>query len=131
MVSGRTSTLSKAAEIAGYRSAQAYHWSQDDPDFKVALELADEILADSIEQKLIDSPNFIPQMFLLKAIRPKYRDNYRTFETNSKLEELLTRLRDLRTPTVTVDDKPALEPAKPIFPTVVGEIISEKKAEEE
>ncbi len=115
---GTATTLSDAATMAGVRPANVWHWNETDPDFQSMLKLTDEVVADRIEKDIQTSKNPILMMFLLKKIRPEYRDNYRTYEVSGKLTELLEKLRELACPkqlppSVTVEaiEIPAPKPA--------------------
>lgn len=92
---GTAQTISDAARQCGLKPVNVWHWGRTDPDFKDALYAAQEVLADTLERKLTDSHNFIPWMFLLKKIRPEYKDNYRFDGTSSKMQEILEELSKL------------------------------------
>ena len=90
--SGDATTISEAARSINVEPHKVYTWGRSDPDFREAVTAAREVVADDIEKRLQNHPNFIPLMFLLKAYRPEFRENYRYGGTDSKLEEILGEL---------------------------------------
>jgi len=93
--SGEANTLAGAARLAGLNPLRVHAWSNSDPDFQQMAYLAREVRADKLEEKLETCGNFIAWMFLLKAQRPQYRDNYRRPQEDSKAQELLGKLLEL------------------------------------
>jgi len=94
MQRGMAKTIADAARIAGFEPHLVYKWAFDDKDFLQMMKLTREIVADDLESKLQRHGNFIPLMFLLKAYRPMFRDNYKIDIGTDKMEELLSELRE-------------------------------------
>lgn len=89
---GEIFTLTAAAQALGISAATVQYWANRDEEFAESVKLAKEVLADQLEVKLAAHSNFIPQMFMLKGIRPWYRDNYKVPPTTSEAKELLQQL---------------------------------------
>ena len=90
-------TLSQAADKLGIYKTQVYHWVTRDEEFAAQLHQIEQIQADDWVQALQDNelkmPQVIALMFLIKKIRPEYRDSYRRVEVvdpdfNRTLQEL-------------------------------------------
>jgi len=93
--SEEVTTVSEAARILKLNPAKVHNWASNDKDFQEMIKLTREVIADDIEKRLRDSKHFIPQMFLLKAYRPMFRENYKLDLGSSKMEELLMELKKL------------------------------------
>ena len=98
LTSGSARTIAGAARICGIKPIQAHNWAQHDKEFHEAIEMAGQVLADDLEDELRNNANFIPKMFLLKKLRPSYRDSYKFEFTTEPLEKLLKELKDLKKP---------------------------------
>ena len=98
LCTGQARTYTEAAEKLGVTPAKVHAWALWDKDFQEALHLAKEIVADKLETKLTDHANFIPQMMILKGLRPIYRDNYKIDLQDSRTKELLEELRAVIVP---------------------------------
>ncbi len=105
LTDGQARTLSSAATMAGLPASRVHHWAREDKDFEEAINLAREIVADKIEDYLIDNKNPIVQIFLLKGYRPMFRENFKIDIRNPKLEELLLELKAIGASSVTKEDK--------------------------
>ncbi len=91
---GQARTISEAARLINIDPVKVYFWGESDPDFRDAVKSIRQVIADELEDKLNESKNFIPWMFLLKAYRPEYKDKY-VFDTNSgNMEKLLNEIRE-------------------------------------
>ncbi len=88
-------TLTQAAELVGVPKLKLHSWAKRDKEWAAQIRVSREIFADRLEERLTNINNFIPMMFLLKKIRPDYRDNARTVETSGNLERLIQDLVDV------------------------------------
>jgi hypothetical protein len=100
------STVTQAARKLGINPTQIHTWILNDANFRAAIKMINEVLADANEQYLQSSKNIVAHIFLLKGRRPEFRDNYRVDVQNTKLEELLTQLNkiSIEKPIVTVEE---------------------------
>jgi len=89
---GECFTVTQVARKIGLPPTRLYQWGRDDRDFRDLLRIALEIKADDLEEELSKHANFIPKMMILKGLRPKYRDSYRTMPEDNKMKELLEEL---------------------------------------
>ncbi len=112
-------TLADAAHSCGILATTAYKWRQDDENFRSALELIKEVLADANEAYLQSSKNVVAHIFLLKGRRREFKDNYKEGETNTKLEKLLEELKKTASATkeAAIDVKPT-EKSDEIMPAI-------------
>ncbi|XUX01219.1 MAG: helix-turn-helix domain-containing protein [Dehalogenimonas sp.] len=94
--SGAAINLTEAARQLGVNPQRAQDWKKSDEEFAQAVTDSQQILADNLESRLSKIENFIPMMFLLKKIRPEYRDNYRQTQIDPKFMEFLTKLAQIR-----------------------------------
>lgn len=91
--------LTQAAERLGVSPMTLYALRDKYPDWANQLKAAEQIIADRIEEALDHSKNVVGQIFRLKKLRPEYRDSYKIDVTTTKLEQMLTDLKKLGTPT--------------------------------
>ena len=91
-------TATDAAEFLGVPPYKVYAWLSGDKDFKRAVNLARQVVADRLEKTLARWNNPIPLMMLLKGYRPMYRDTYHDTENSSQLADLVDELKKLQTP---------------------------------
>jgi len=92
LTKGEAKTISEAARQLEISPQRVYSWGKSDPDFREAVSATREVVADELEERLRSHGNFIPLMFLLKAYRPEFRENYRFDGVNSKMDEILAEL---------------------------------------
>lgn len=95
---GIAETLSDAARRLAIRPSQAHNWLATDDNFRKLYNQAREVLADRLERELLSSDNVIAKIFLLKGLRPQYRDNFHVDITDNRTRELLDELRRLGNP---------------------------------
>lgn len=91
--SGQCDNLTDAANLVELPPILVHSWATYDKDFGAFVRLAREVVADQLEHKLTKHENFIPNMMILKGIRPMYRDNFKVDLDSSKLEELLAEIK--------------------------------------
>ncbi len=96
----RVRTLSEAADCLHISKLLLFSWRRSDPVWAARLNEAENIFADELEAQLLDvelkMPQIIARMFLLKKIRPNYRDTYRDGGgTSPEFTELMEGIRDL------------------------------------
>ena len=92
--SGQVNNLTDAAHLCELPPILVHSWARWDKDFSEFVNIAKEVVADKLEAKLTEHENFIPNMMILKGLRPKYRDNFKIDLNSSKLEELLTEIKN-------------------------------------
>ena len=116
--SGEVENLSQAAARVGCSKVRAYHWKQDDRDWKDALVLCDEIIADDYEQRLMQPEQKYAQVFatifMLNGLRPdKYKKDHKMVAVDPKVEILLNKLAEAKdkmdAPVVSEVEKPQAE----------------------
>ena len=90
-------TLSEAARKLGISKYKAFKMKRGDPEFAEELKIAFELVADRIEEELLNPKNLTEEkmagvtarIFLLNGLRPnKYKGTKLTIE-NPRLEQLL------------------------------------------
>ena len=94
----KATTIRSAAILLHIPPVRAHHWAKDDKDFGEMIRMVREVRADLLEEELAVDPNVIAKIFLLKGLRPMYRDSYKVELTNENLENLLKELRDSTKP---------------------------------
>jgi hypothetical protein len=91
--------LSQAADMLGISRLRLYQWKRRDSEWADLLNLADELIADDLEQRIANVktvPECTSLIFRLKALRPdKYRDNYKFDVRDSRVLEHLAELKKL------------------------------------
>ena len=92
--------VTDAARQLNVNPARVYGWFKADPVWKALIAATDDVKADSLEKKLTESKNVIAFMFLLKKIRPEYRENYHIDVTADPMRKLLEELKNAGTPVV-------------------------------
>ncbi len=97
---GRARTLSEAADALKLSKVMLFGWRKLDPVWASLLDEVEGVFADELEAQLLDvelkMPQIIARMFLLKKIRPRYRDTYRDGGgTSPEFTELMEGIRDL------------------------------------
>jgi transposase-like protein len=100
---GEAKTLTEAAEAVGISPSLAHQWAKKDEEFRELLGVTKQVLGDRIERELIDSPNVVAKIFLLKGYKPEFRDNAKVIVTDSRITELLEELKKAGQPTITVE----------------------------
>jgi len=93
--SGEAFTLSEAANQIGIMPVRAYSWSKYDPDFREMIALARQVRADRLEMELTNSNNIVAKIFILKGLRPEFRENYKVEVSDTRFVDLLEELRRL------------------------------------
>jgi len=89
-------TLTDAARYLELSPSRIRGWMKADEEFAVRVAVALEVIPDKLERKLLASPNIIAQIFMLKGLRHKYKDNYRMEVTaDDKTKEVLQKLLEL------------------------------------
>lgn len=80
-------TISDAAKTLGLSPSQVYLWNTTDEDFKGRCGHAEEVLADEVQKRLLEVSTeqrnmayVTANVFLLKGLRPKYKDSWRIVE---------------------------------------------------
>ncbi len=102
----KANTPSKAAKILNISPSMVHAWMIDDKVFNQAVILTKEVVADWIEEDIIEGGAATSKINVLKGIRPEYRDNYNINIRNPKLEELLAELK-------TIGQKSSVKPPEP------------------
>ena len=131
---GVAETLADAARKAGVSPSEAWSWASTDEKFMRRYQQAREVVADRIEAELLQSNNVIAQIFMLKGLRPQYRDNYKLTVTDDRTKAILEELRRLAKeqepaplpePTPPTDDSSATSP----WPLVIESAVPTPKPE--
>jgi len=102
LCTGGHPTLRSAARVVempdgstGIAATTLHNWKALDKNFAAEVKLAKEVVADYLEEKLLGDRNTVAAIFMLKGIRPEYRDNAKLIVEDGKTQELLAELRKL------------------------------------
>lgn len=120
MCTGEYSTVRRAcADVElpdgsiGFNPVLAHMWRERDRDWNKQLKMAKEVVADILEEKLLASRNDVAAIFMLKGIRPEYRDNHKIQLGDDNTKSLLEELRALGKHAEPTVDGSAPEPSAP------------------
>ena len=129
-------TISEAARKCGISPNLPYHWEQNDESFREHLGQTKKVLADSLIDDLLKTddtskmPHVIAKMFLIKGLRPEFRDNYKILELKStKASELLKELRTITRVEIDNQRMPIIEIINP-FEKIIEQIKNGNKSTE-
>lgn len=123
---GEIRTLAEAAKKLKLNPIRVYYWRSRDEVWREQLAVAEEVLADRLEEELLNIPAMSPvslsayvraRIFLLTGLRPwKYRDNMRLNAQNSRIESLIGELKKLAGTPQKIELPPVQLPAPPSDP---------------
>ena len=108
-------TITDAAKALGLSPSQVYNWNRSDEDFKGRCGYAEEVLADAVQKRLLEVDKeqrnmayVTANVFLLKGLRPKYKDSWRTIEPpDVEAKEFLKELVELGKKADLADSQPS------------------------
>jgi hypothetical protein len=89
-------SVTRACELSAVGRRTAYYWRSEDQEFadawQEALDSSVEVLEDKVRARALDDSDpksHIMLMFLLKKLRPEYRENYKepAEKTKTKVQE--------------------------------------------
>jgi len=113
-------TLSDACKQISVKPTKAYDWMKHDRAFKNRVNAVKEVIADEIFKQLLhieysnnSKPSITALIFLLKGLRPEFRDTFKIIEEkDQKTRELLEELRKMSRQEKK-DDNKTTEPSTP------------------
>lgn len=91
VASGEAENISQACRQLEIDPISAYRWEKTDKTFKEDVVLAQQVVADRLEEDLDRMNNPLARIFRLKKLRPEYRDNAPQ-PVSSNFQELLKEL---------------------------------------
>jgi len=101
---GEVENLSQAAVKLGVSKLKLYAWRRKDSTWKEQIDEARQLVADKLIEEIqqptvngkgITMPYVTARLFLIKEIRPEYRDSYKFIVEDSKVKEHLAAIRKL------------------------------------
>lgn len=101
---GEVETLSQAGEILGVSKLKLYSWRRKDESWREQIAEARQLIADKLIEEIqqpvvngknISMPYVTARLFLIKEIRPEYRDSYKFVVEDSKTKEHLDAIRKM------------------------------------
>lgn len=92
VASGEAENISQACRQLEIDPISAYRWEKTDKTFKEDVVLAQQVVADRLEEDLDRMNNPLARIFRLKKLRPEYRDNAPQ-PVSSNFQELLKELK--------------------------------------
>ncbi len=94
-------TLTEAADQLGLPKTRVHQWHKADKEFAALVDTVEQIKADRLEKELAQHAGqgmVIAKMFLLKKLRPEYRENAKIEFSSEPLERLLKELKEVGQP---------------------------------
>lgn len=125
---GEAENLSQACRQLEVDPLTAYRWESTDKRFKEEVNLAQQVVADRLEEDLDRMNNPLARIFRLKKLRPEYRDNAPQ-PVSSNFQELLRELRKAGEPREPIPDAPKLQPVTQKTSNPFPEHLQPKEAE--
>lgn len=98
LATGKAMNLTEAARKLDLNPSAVLYWAEQDEDFAELVKIAREVTADDLETELRGHKNFIPQMMILKGLRPMYRENFKIELKTEGLEKLLGEIKQISRP---------------------------------